>query len=697
MASRSPPLHPQASDLIPTIPQMIESLSKLHGELSTALKESTTRAQAAANRRAPASADDQIEEAARPHTETNASIRANQNPQFEKLLTNIEHLKGALEATNELDKQLKEPIQSIKGSLEEVIKSVELDQKIEENFLDAVSKDMKTLKFQIPSYQKLSLAGNTAHLVDKGGGTARQDEFKLPNLYAHKVFDESPAFIEIQDIYNGFGDDICKKCFLYFAAFPENVVLKKRLLTHWWIGEGLLDSSGSGDQMPEVRAGEILKKFAEKGLIVPLKEEQKKVKKKFTMPPIVRSAAIILAKKEQFLNYDSGDNPIGKSSGCDRIFLVKGGGLRQPKAPTLTTDQNLEVTMESIFNVSQPFPDSALEWLAKKGEVDMRTDKVVEWLLKLKNLKVLYLGRWQSAVDEQQIEVESLEFLEGLKKMKKLRLLSLQGISWINKLPNSIRTLSQLRVLDLKSCFNLETLPQGIGSLKRLTHLDVSGCYMLDQMPTSISKLTELRVLKGFVTGRSSLNDLRGFKKLRKLSINTNRRDFPDETDLRVLQDLGEHGKLRTLGIVWVAEGLKQPSSGERNMIRQVTRKIGRQLTMQLSKQRDQSNDVILELPKELEKLEMECLPKEKLPLWLNPSNLTSLKRLYIRGGKLAELGNEPWKAEVVRLKYMTELKIEWRELQKSFPNLSYLQKVRCPRVTFCPCDANGVWMKPCQ
>ncbi|CAK9311133.1 unnamed protein product [Citrullus colocynthis] len=304
--------------------------------------------------------------------------------------------------------------------------------------------------------------------------------------------------------------------------------------------------------------------------------------------------------------------------------------------------------MEAIFNVSQPFPDSALEWLAKKGEVDMRTVKVVEWLLKLRNFKVLYLGRWQSAIDEQQIEVESLEFLKGLKKMKKLRLLSLQGISWINELPNSITTLNHLRVLDLKSCFNLEKLPQGIGSLKRLTHLDVSGCYMLNGMPKSVSALTELRVLKGFVTGNSSLNDLKGLKKLRKLSINTSNHNFPNETDLRVLQDLGEHGKLRNLTIAWGAEEVKQPSSSEWNIIRQASKNISKQISKKFTKQRNQFGYLMLELPKELEKLEMECLPKEKLPLWLNPSKLINLKRLYIRGGKLADLGNESWNAEVV-------------------------------------------------
>ncbi|CAK9311136.1 unnamed protein product [Citrullus colocynthis] len=688
MAPSSPIIDPQTSIPIPTIPQMIEILSDLHKQLSTALQKHSAQAKPT-----EAAGDDIV-------PEISGNIETHKDSEVEKLLSNIQLLKEALETMiNNRDKKLNVPIQSIKASLDVVIKKVKeapagssLTQKIGEEYLDAISNDMRTLKFRIPSYRKLTLAKTTAHFGDRGSDTRKPNEFfRLPNLYADKIFDESPAFKEIQKVYNEFRDVIYKQCFLYFAVFPENVVLKKRFLTYWWIGEGLLDVSGIGDSNPEDEAGEILQTFVEKGLIVPVKEEQKKVKKKFRMPTLVRSAAIKLAIENGFLNYDEGDNPVGKS--CDRIFLVKGGGFRPPEAPT--KDHNLEEKMETIFNVSQPFPDFALEWLAKKGDVDMRTTKVVEWLLKLRNLNVLYLGRWQSEADEEEhvIEVENLEFLEGFKKMKKLRLLSLQGIFWINKLPNSINTLCDLKVLDLKCCYNLEELPGGIGSLKSLTHLDVTGCYMLNGMPKSISKLTQLRVLKGFVTGKSSFMNLRGLKKLRKLSINTSSQDFPKETDLLVLQDLGEHGDLRNLSIMWAAQQLTSNEPPET-----VTGKIIRNLSKQFSRVTVPPNDKTLELPKKLEKLELECLREKELPNWLNPDNLKNLKKLYIRGGSLEKLGDKKWEAaEIVRLKYMTELRTEWRELQNSFPKLSYLQKVKCPRVTFCPCDANGVWIKPGQ
>ena len=51
---------------------------------------------------------------------------------------------------------------------------------------------------------------------------------------------------------------------------------------------------------PKVRTGEILNKFAEKGLIVPVKEEQKKVGKKFTAPLLFVLLQLYWPKKRSF-------------------------------------------------------------------------------------------------------------------------------------------------------------------------------------------------------------------------------------------------------------------------------------------------------------------------------------------------------------------------------------------------------------
>ena len=45
-------------------------------------------------------------------------------------------------------------------------------------------------------------------------------------------------------------------------------------------------------------------------------------------------------------------------------------------------------------------------------------------------------------------------------------------------------------------------------------------------------------------------------------------------------------------------------------------------------------------------------------------------------------------------MKYLREMKTNWRELKELFPDLVYLERVKCPGITLCPCDENGVWQK---
>lgn len=68
------------------------------------------------------------------------------------------------------------------------------------------------------------------------------------------------------------------------------------------------------------------------------------------------------------------------------------------------------------------------------------------------------------------------------------------------------------------------------------------------------------------------------------------------------------------------------------------------------------------------------------------PGKLKSLKKLYIKGGKLKNLGqmqegNDKWTVEILRLKYLDEFNMDQEELQISFPNLIFLENVKCPKL----------------
>ena len=369
--------------------------------------------------------------------------------------------------------------------------------------------------------------------------------------------------------------------------------------------------------------------------------------------------------------------------------------------------------LQTIFNINEHFPDRRFESFAK-----MKNVNIVEWFSRMKNVNVLYLGSWKSSDQhnienqssdqvrkvslENHIAVENIEFLEGLKHMKCLRLLSLQGISRINELPDSIGKLINLRILDLKACHSLEALPDGIALLKKLSYLDISECYLLDSMPKGIASLSELEVLKGFVIGNlesnrdnnsqgptqkflggmcfpqkrdsCTLKELTKLKKLTKLSINTSSKAFSREEELGALKNLKA---LRKLAIAWSFNS-KHKENGVPSGLNSQNETWG--------------------LPENLEKLALQSFPDSDTPNWLMPRKLKSLKKLYIKGGKLINLGqmqqgNAKWTVEILRLKYLGEFNMRWEDLRESFPHLILFEKFKCSSLASCPCDECGAWL----
>ncbi|XP_062073921.1 uncharacterized protein LOC133778113 [Humulus lupulus] len=393
----------------------------------------------------------------------------------------------------------------------------------------------------------------------------------------------------------------------------------------------------------------------------------------------------------------------------------------QAQAPPKSEDQypkGWETKRKTIFNVDEPFPDLRLNWLAKGRDKNRNTEEekrleVVEWLSKMKDLKVLYLGTWRASGNKHHIEVDSPDFLKALWSMSSLRLLSLQGISRIIKLTDSIKGLTSLTILDLKACHNMEELPKEISYLKSLTHLDVSDCYMIDHMPRELRHLTNLQVLKGFVVGKDkhlsgkfcAFDDLARMKNLTKLSIFISRKDFPSGKDFQTFESLDG---LKKLSLSWGADNETKGTSSS------TTSPSGEKKWTKCfdiwgrSTPSGEKKSIEEKLSKNLEKLDLQCYPHESTPSWLVPGKLANLKKLYIRGGKLGgdlgyssfKNGNEStmiaWKfVETLRLKFLAGLKLDWEEMEEFFPKLSYLEKIDCPLVTMCPCDADGVWVKP--
>uniref|UniRef100_A0A2N9IG86 Disease resistance RPP13-like protein 4 n=1 Tax=Fagus sylvatica TaxID=28930 RepID=A0A2N9IG86_FAGSY len=597
---------------------------------------------------------------------------------FKERTGEINFIQDNLNSTQKVVSELKNQICSVQQP-----SSVSLDSESFKRF----STQPSSVSLDSESFKRFSLSQLLAQLPD----------VNLNNVIAERYRSNTLNFIEV--VYNGL-DVIKKLCLLCFSVFPENAIIKKKVLVHWWVGEGFIDSLNGGEETAESTGNKFINEFIRKGIIEPVHKKRRPKSDNCKMHPSIRHAVIELSRRAGFVDFTSKGNPTADFSYCRRACLVKteeGSSLRD-----LTYGFSLEKKdIYTLFNVSESHLYFRLDWFSK-----------------MRYVKVLQLGRWSSSA-KQLVEVEDPEFLQGLKKMKHLRYFSLRGISRITELPNSICKLSNLRILNLNGCDNLEKLPDGIGSLTKLTHLDMSECYLISHMPKGLDLLSELQVLKGFVIGNPrakglycGLADLAKLKHLRKLSIHVDTetpRDKKPEVE-EELSSLQQFRKLKSLSVAWSRIYNASTSTKETTMQRlKSTKKTTMQrlksmkeTTMQRLKcgvESMRTNAINLagsqSQPAALDKLGLQYFHGPKMPDWLQPLNLKSLKKLYIRGGELSDLGNQSWTVERLQFKFLSELKMDWQELQALFPKLTYVETVSCPKLSSFPCDKNGVWVSP--
>ncbi|KAH7863639.1 hypothetical protein Vadar_020223 [Vaccinium darrowii] len=470
-------------------------------------------------------------------------------------------------------------------------------------------------------------------------------------------FAETDAFVNFKERYDSLSFQQ-QESLLYFSFFPDNSQIRKKVLTYFWIGEGgVIQPTGTGDS--EEIADQLFKDLSTKGFIEPVEEKDIGDFNVCSIKPDVRSALLTIAHTKGFLGFDSDGNPTANS--C-RAYLEKTDeGSLQHLSKFSNHDK-----LRTLFNINEnclEFPSS--------------------WLSKTKNISVIHLGNWSSSSTDKYIEAENPNFLEDLRDVKLLRCLSLNGVSGITKLPDSISTSENLDILDLKSCRHLEKLPRKIGLLKKLTHMDMSGCYLLDEMPEGIAFLSELRVLKGFIIGRSrkkgsskqcTLSDLAKLEKLRKLSLYADKETTGESGELNCLS---EFRSLQILAISWI---VPVPPKSKPN------------------KKLKPTSVASPSLPTSLEKLDLRCWPSPTMPSWIKPWELNSLKKLYIRGGKLSGMqitqpkvcDSAQWTVKILRFKFLRELRMDWKDVGTLFPSLVYIEKVDCPELSSFPVE--GVW-----
>ncbi|KAJ3678637.1 hypothetical protein LUZ60_002440 [Juncus effusus] len=422
-------------------------------------------------------------------------------------------------------------------------------------------------------------------------------------------------------------DPQLRHCLYCLTIFPENAIIKRRLLVYWWIGLKLVRSEQIG--------GLLFDDLVNIDILIPYEtRKHNNIVDKCTVEPIVHKKLISSYWRERFIINEKNESSL----------------------QTCTIRKN-NLDVGTILNVGQEYLKSDV--IKSNGGV--------------KRMMVMQVGQWR-CVDCHHIEADKTDFLNEV--IPDLTYLSLQNISRITELPESIGNSTSLMILDVRACHNLEKLPPKIKILKNLTHLDVSMCYLLDHIPRWISNLYNLEVFKGFVIGSSGnknrcrLSDISRLLKLRKLSINIGH----DSESAKELNSLKNLSGLRSLTITW---GIEEKENGRGE---QEKSKIMEPENPPL-KQKEEAriNALANTFPKDLEKLDLRCFPNVNAPDWLNPEELKNLKRLYIRGGKLAELRcsktDSAWEVKTLRLRFLKNLKeMKRTKLKNLFPSMEFFE-----------------------
>lgn len=408
--------------------------------------------------------------------------------------------------------------------------------------------------------------------------------------------------------------------------------------------------------------------------------------------------------------------------------------------------------LQTLFNISKQFPALPVEWFSKMTGIKVlylgrwessagrqRHIEVedIDFLRGLKNMKKLRVLSLQG--------VSGITKLPGsLCKLESLRILDLRACHSLEKLPERIGSLKKLTYLDLSECYLLDDLPKqlnqlwelevlkgfvigdgknsctlgDLSELKNLRKLSVNvntTAFDIDDAENALSKFEKLEKFKiawgsGGLTGNNSTEEDGSEQKSEASNaINGSVKPKPKKQASSATksssqkenkeEDKGDDKKVKMGKANSTSQNIGAPEQDSRKQgsgsqgvgstinVVMFANKLG---ALRRGKQPKNTQGLA-----NLVKLDLQCFPRSAPPKWLVPDKMLGLTNLCIRGGRLAHLieeGDKKWRVEKLRLKFLMDFKMNWREMQERFPRLKYLEKVRCPRITFCPCDASGVW-----
>jgi Leucine-rich repeat (LRR) protein len=304
--------------------------------------------------------------------------------------------------------------------------------------------------------------------------------------------DEEKLFGRLKLSYDNLDNDnpVCKECFLGFAAFPEDHIVRMEELIKTWKAQGLLVPTCMGED-PTQLAYYLLGLLIGRSMIEVV--EGRFHSYAWIVPNV--SCKVHDVMRDLALHIMKGQRPItclyrpGKKVvefPRDWIQTYE----RQPCEVRYLSLRNNDLTTLNGVTFSAPKLEVLL--LAYNHRLEAMPK---QFLKGIENLKVLDLS-----------ECHNLKSLPGeIGNLRKLTHLYLARCGKLESLPREVGNLRELTYLQLAYSGIFNTLPKEIGKLTQLTHVDLEMCRALKTLPKSMGDLISLQYLNLFGVNPSGL------------------------------------------------------------------------------------------------------------------------------------------------------------------------------------------------
>ncbi|GLJ55694.1 hypothetical protein SUGI_1196400 [Cryptomeria japonica] len=437
--------------------------------------------------------------------------------------------------------------------------------------------------------------------------------------------------------------------FLYFAAFPEGLVVRTADIIDLWTAERLIPAYSPSQA--DLYGRRMLKTLMERCVVEGVEAGSLGVVRKCKMHPMFRLLACHILRRQNEEDED------GEGTSLFRA----GDNLTEFPSHEIRHQRRISLMYNHISSLPRKFRCRKLRTLILRHSEDL-TVIPRSFFKSLKWLRTLDLS--MTGIESLPNTISCLERLENL-NLSRTRLKSL---------PVAITGLHRLKKLNLFECKQLERLPLDMNKLEHLRYLNLRRCTKLKFLPYQVTQICSLQCL--IMDGCQSLQ----WKTLHQKSA------VPNNLQYSRLEDLKSLRHLKYLS--FVCESVTRIPNGLMGHFESLQRlEI---CAVQLGSLPEEIQH--MKILQDLRISRLEALVK--IPQWL--CNMESLRRITLEYLKVKAIPPSVFETlpllrllEIEHCEELTDLPAEFCK-ERSFPALEELRLDHLRELKELPCFAQG-------